>query len=164
MVLNDIWPLILLAFFWSLIILFFVLFIKSIFSCNFDWWEVFVHFVAILIFWWITWITWFIANDNETTTSATPIVSLERWSEIWWTFILWTWKIDQQNVYYSYLNVWEDRYKLITIRDVEFLEEWDHFPAIIKNTICTKPWLFYFCDREKYIMVPKNTITRHFYP
>jgi len=91
-----------------------------------------------------------------------PIVSIERWTEINWSFVLWFWSVDSKPVYYAYKVTWKDKYKLVTLPAVELQETNIIKPAYKKEVRCERWFLFQQCKIKEIIYVPKWTIKKRF--
>ena len=98
-------------------------------------------------------------NPNQNT----PIVSLERGSEVNWSFVLWFWTIETRNVYYAYQDLGLNQYYLATLPNVVITETDDREPAYSKRTVCKRDFAFTYCRVvENTIYVPVGTIQKRF--
>lgn len=129
---------------------------------GFDWVWVLTFLLWIWIFLWL--LPWSIQESTENPSNQNiQIVSLERWQEVWWSFVLWIWQIETKNVYFAYQMTWDNQYKLVTLPNVAITETNDKKPAYIKVTECKRPYLFAYCtEKENTIYVPKWTIKKQF--
>jgi len=137
------------------------------------WWDGY-EFEKIL--WTIIWLSIiFLCNmcmyvnfytDTSKTTSLN-IVSLERWQEVSWTFVLWFGWVSTSIVYYAYTEIGQNEYVLAKKSSDQ------HWQIIIKETNkespkfktvrqCNKIDVWYKCNTKNYIIVPKWTIRKQF--
>lgn len=91
------------------------------------------------------------------------IVSLERWVETSWNFVLWFWSVDGIKKYYAYKMISSNQYYLVTLPNVVITETNQVKPAYVKTSKCSRKFIFTRCKpARETIYVPVWTIKKRF--